>query len=176
MMSCRARGVGLTRVMSCAAADVMSNPADCMPGCMRGASDSRLYGDSGEGKVKELAVTTCSICSIDDCMMLARLFNSTKASWEVLCDRVTVKQFNIDGTCGTYLAVEGSGMDVVDREGKEIGSETQRGICGECRVESSAGGQHREKPPAMIYTITNIIQRPTTSRKIMHHNSKHCPA
>src|SRR5712691_3499230 len=85
MMSFRARGVGLTRVMSCAAADVMSNPADCIPGCMRGASDSRLYGDSGEGKLKELAVTTCSICSIDDCMMLARLFNSTNPSWEILC-------------------------------------------------------------------------------------------
>jgi hypothetical protein len=128
MVSCRARGVGLTRVMSCAAADVMSNPADCMPGCMRGASDSKLYGDSGEGKLKELAVTTCSICSTDDCMMLARLFNSIKASWELLCKRVMVSSLTstvLYGTCGTYLAVEGWGMD---GEGKEIRSETERGI------------------------------------------------
>jgi len=40
------RGAGLTSVMSCAAADVMSKPADCTVGCMRGASDSRLNGDS----------------------------------------------------------------------------------------------------------------------------------
>ena len=77
-------GAGLTSVISCAAADVMSNPADCMAGCMRGASDSKLNGDSGEGKVNELAVTTASICSTDDCIILARVFNSTKASCKTL--------------------------------------------------------------------------------------------
>jgi hypothetical protein len=40
--------------MSCAAADVMSDTADRMSGCMRGASDSRLKVESGEGKVKVL--------------------------------------------------------------------------------------------------------------------------
>ena len=61
-------GTGLTSVMSCAAAEVMSNPADWMAGCMRGASDSKLNCDFGEGKVKELAVTTASISSTDDCI------------------------------------------------------------------------------------------------------------
>jgi hypothetical protein len=66
--------------MSCAAADVMRDPADWMVGCMRGASDSMLNVESGEGKVKELAVTTASICSMEDCIILARAFNSAKAS------------------------------------------------------------------------------------------------
>ena len=77
-------GAGLTRVMSWAAADVMSCPADCMAGCMRGASDSKVKVDSGEGKSNELAVMTASICSTDDCMMFARDFNCTKASCEAL--------------------------------------------------------------------------------------------
>jgi hypothetical protein len=51
-----------------------------MAGCMRGASDSGLNVESGDGKVKELAVVTSSICSIEDCMILARAFNSAKAS------------------------------------------------------------------------------------------------
>jgi len=55
-----------------------------MAGCMRGASDSRLNCDPGEGKVKELVVTTSSICSTDDCMMSASAFNSAKASCETL--------------------------------------------------------------------------------------------
>jgi hypothetical protein len=60
-VSKRVSGAGLTSVMSCAAAEVMSDPADRMAGCMRGASVSRLKVESGEGKVKELAVTAASI-------------------------------------------------------------------------------------------------------------------
>ena len=66
VVSSNVTGVGLTSVISCAAADVMSAPADRMTGCMSGVSDSRLHVDSGEGKVKELAVTTASICSTDN--------------------------------------------------------------------------------------------------------------
>ena len=50
-----------------------------MAGCMRGASVSGLKVESGDGKVKKLAVVTSSICSIEDCMMLARAFNSAMA-------------------------------------------------------------------------------------------------
>jgi hypothetical protein len=96
VISTSVSGAGLTRVMSCAAADVMSAPADWMEGCMRGASDSRLNVESGEGKVKELAETTTSICSTDNCMILARFFNSVKASWDTLQRKVAVKHFNID--------------------------------------------------------------------------------
>ena len=42
-------GAGLTRVMSCAAADVMSAPADAMAGCMRGASVWGVKIESGDG-------------------------------------------------------------------------------------------------------------------------------
>jgi hypothetical protein len=70
--------------MSCAAAEVIDDPADWMAGCMRGASDSKLNGESEEGKLKLLAVTAVSICSTDDCMMLARAFNSANASCETL--------------------------------------------------------------------------------------------
>jgi hypothetical protein len=70
--------------MSCAAAEVISDPADRIAGSMRGASDSRLNGSSGEGKLKELAVTTPSICSTDNCMILARAFNSVSVSCEDL--------------------------------------------------------------------------------------------
>ena len=83
-MSRRVSGVGLTSVMSCPAADVISEPADRIAGCMRGASDSGLKFESGDGKMKELAVTTSSICSIEVCMMLARAFNSAKVSWVTL--------------------------------------------------------------------------------------------
>jgi hypothetical protein len=51
---------------------------------MRGASDSGLNVESGDGKVKELAVVTCSICSIEDCMIFPRAFNSAKASCETV--------------------------------------------------------------------------------------------
>jgi hypothetical protein len=85
-VSTSVRGAGLTSVMSCAAADVICSPADCMAGCMRGASDARLKVDSGEGKLSELAVMAASICSTDDCIMLARLFNSVKASLGALRD------------------------------------------------------------------------------------------
>jgi hypothetical protein len=90
MVSKSVRGAGLTSVMSCAAAEVMSDPADKMAGCMRGASVSRLNVESGEGKVKELAVTVASICSTDDCMILARAFNSAKVSGRVL--QITVSR------------------------------------------------------------------------------------
>jgi hypothetical protein len=74
--------------MSCAAADVINDPADRIAGSMRGASDSRLNGLSGEGKLKELAVTTSSICFTDDCIMLARAFNSANVSRESLQWRI----------------------------------------------------------------------------------------
>jgi|SRR6266702_391259 len=80
-------GAGLTSVMSCAAAEVMSDPADCMLGCMRGASDSRLNGAFDEGKTKALALTTASILSTEDCMMLARVLSSAKTSWDILSSR-----------------------------------------------------------------------------------------
>lgn len=84
MVSMSVTGAGLTSVMSCDAAEVMSDPADWIAGCMRGASDSRPNVESGEGKEKELAETTASICSTDDCMMLTRAFNSAKVSGSVL--------------------------------------------------------------------------------------------
>ena len=70
--------------MSCAAAEVISDPADRMAGCMRGASDSGSKGESGDGKLRELEVTTPSICSTDDCMILASAFSSANASGEAL--------------------------------------------------------------------------------------------
>ena len=70
--------------MSCAAAELMSVPADWMSGCIRGASDSRLKVESGEGKVRLLVDKSASICSIEDCMMLARAFNWAKASRDAL--------------------------------------------------------------------------------------------
>jgi hypothetical protein len=54
----------------------MSDPADKMAGCMRGASVSRQV-ESEEGKVMELAVTAASICSTDDCMILASSFGES---------------------------------------------------------------------------------------------------
>jgi hypothetical protein len=84
MRSRSVRGAGRTSVMSCAAAEVINDPADWMAGCMRGTSDSGLNGESGEGKLKEFAVTAASICSTDDCMMLARAFISANASCESL--------------------------------------------------------------------------------------------
>ena len=66
----------------------MSEPADRMAGCMRGASDSGLKVESGDGKVKELAAVTSSICSIEDCMMFARAFNSAIAFCGALPRRV----------------------------------------------------------------------------------------
>src|SRR5260221_13162813 len=97
--------------MICAAADVMSNPGDCMAGCMRGASDSRVNCDPGEGKVNELVVTTASICSTDDCIMSASAFNSAKASCEALQRRRLSTSSNRRHMWDqTYLAVEGSLM------------------------------------------------------------------
>ena len=113
--------------MSWAAADVMSSPADCMAGCMRGASDSKVKVDSGEGKLNELAVMTASICSTDDCMMLARVFNSAKASCEVL-KRALSNTFSIDGILVTYLAVEGWMVDFVGGEDKGVRPETDEDI------------------------------------------------
>ena len=79
---------GLTSVKSCPAADAISEPADWMAGCMRGASVSGLKVESGDGKVKEFSVVTSSICSIEDCMMFARAFNSAIASCGTLPRRV----------------------------------------------------------------------------------------
>ena len=44
MTSETTNGAGPTRVISCATAEVISDPADWMLGCMRGASDSMLNG------------------------------------------------------------------------------------------------------------------------------------
>ena len=65
-ISRRVTWAGLASDISCAAADVMSDPADWMSGCMRGASDLRLKVESGEGKVRELVDKSASICSIED--------------------------------------------------------------------------------------------------------------
>src|SRR5258708_16748738 len=104
MTSKSVSGAGLTSVMSCAAADVMSDPADRIDGCMRGASVSRLKVESGEGYVKELAVTVASICSTDDCMMLTRAFNSAKASGSALSKRTQLVIPIIKRTCEAYPA------------------------------------------------------------------------
>ena len=73
-----------------------------MAGCMRGASESRLNCDSGEGKVKELVVTTALICSTDDCIMSASAVNSTKASCGILQRKIlSTSSLQIDGTYGT---------------------------------------------------------------------------
>jgi len=77
-------GAGLTSVMSWVAAEVMSDPTDRLAGCMRGASVSKLNVESGEVKVKQLAITAPSICSVDACMILAKAFNSAKASGRAL--------------------------------------------------------------------------------------------
>ena len=82
-------GAGLTSVMSCAAAEVIRDPADWIAGCMRGASDSRLNVESGDGKVNELAVMTSSICWIEDCMILARAFNSERGSPDTLIKKLS---------------------------------------------------------------------------------------
>ena len=55
---------------------------------MRGASDSGLKVESGDGKTKELAAVTSLICSIEDCMMLARASNSAIAFRGALPRRV----------------------------------------------------------------------------------------
>ena len=72
---------------------------------MRGASDSGLKVKSGDGKVKNLAVVTSSICSIEDCMMFASAFNSAMASCGTLPGRVkhltSVVQYLHDIPCST---------------------------------------------------------------------------
>ena len=98
------RGAGLTSAVSCAAADAMSDPADAMAGCMRGASVSRLKIESGDGYVKELVVTVASICSTDEFMMLARAFNSAKASGSALQKRALLVTPRIKSMCNTYPA------------------------------------------------------------------------
>jgi hypothetical protein len=66
---------GLIGVMNCAAVDVTSVPANCTAGCMAGFLRLKakwpLWRGKGEG-----------IGSDDDCMILARVFNSLKASCE----------------------------------------------------------------------------------------------
>jgi len=112
-------GAGLTRVASCAAADVISELAEWMSGCMRGASDSKVNDEPAEGRTKELAVTTASICSIDDCMMLARAFNSSNASCDPLQKGTLSNTPNINRTCGTHLVI------VAGFEDKGAGSEVE---------------------------------------------------
>jgi hypothetical protein len=132
-------GAGLTSVMSCAAAEVISSPADCMAGCMRDASDSRLKVDSGEGKLNELAVMSASICWIDDCIMLARFFNSAKASCEALGRRALSNTLNVDNILVTYLAVEGWMEGIADCEEKGVGSETDKDIVDDQKSSSTEG-------------------------------------
>jgi hypothetical protein len=97
-----------------------------MAGCMRDASDSRLKVDFGEGKLNGLAVMSASICWIDDCIMLARSFNSAKASCEAL-RRALSNTLSVDNILGTYLAVEGWMEGIADCE-KGVGSETDKDI------------------------------------------------
>jgi len=58
-------GAGLTSVTSCATEGVISELAEWISGCMRGATDSKVNDEPEKGRTKELAVTTASICSID---------------------------------------------------------------------------------------------------------------
>ena len=131
VVSISVSGAGLTSIVSWAAADVMSSPADCMAGCMRGASDSKVKVDSGEGKLNELAVMTASICSTDDCIMLARVFNSTKASCEALRRGASSNTFSIDGVLVTYLAVEGWMVDFAGCGDKGVRPEIDKDIVDE---------------------------------------------
>jgi hypothetical protein len=78
-----------------------------MAGCIHRASDLGLKIDSKEGKLNELAVMLASICWIGDCIMLARFFNSAKASCEALRRRALSNTFSIDNILVTYLTVEG---------------------------------------------------------------------
>ena len=119
--------------MSCAAAEVIISPVDCMARCMRGASDSRLKVDSGEGKLSDLAVMSASICWIEDCIMLARFFNSAKASCEALRRRALSNTSSIDIILVTYLAVEGWMVDIAECEDNGVGSETDKDIVGDER-------------------------------------------
>ena len=111
----------------------MINPADCMAGCMRGASDSRLNGDSGDGKRSEWVVTTVSICSIDDCIMLARVFNSAKESCEALQRRALSDTSTSTGAYWTYLALECWAVDVAGCEDMGAGSEMEKDTVGDER-------------------------------------------
>ena len=85
-------GAGLTSDVSCAVADVMTDPAESIEGCMRGVSDSRVNVEFGEGNVKELALTSASICSTDVSMILARAFISATVS----CGTLSGGYFIID--------------------------------------------------------------------------------
>lgn len=70
---------------------------------MCGASDSGLNVESEDGKIKELADTTASICSIEDWMMLPRAFNSAKPSSEIFSlVEGHCQILDIDRTCETY--------------------------------------------------------------------------
>jgi hypothetical protein len=89
---------GLTSVKSCPAADAISEPADRMAGCMRGASDSGLNVESGGGKTKQLTAVTSLICSIEDCMMLARASNSAIAFCGALPKRCQTLDIDVKST------------------------------------------------------------------------------
>lgn len=73
--------------------------------------------------MKELAETTASICSTDDCMMLTRAFNSAKTSRDALKRRMLLDTltWNIvwDTPCGRIL---GGGW-VRDRVGHIVDAE-----------------------------------------------------
>lgn len=82
---------------------------------------------------------TASICSTDDCIMLARVFNSAKASCETLRRRALSNTSTPTVTCGTYLAVEGWAVDVAGCEEKGVGSDTEKGISNDERRAALKG-------------------------------------
>ena len=59
--------------------------------------------------------------------MLARVFNSAKASCDALRRGGTVKHFNTDDEYVTYFAIEGWG-DIADCEDKDVRSEREKDI------------------------------------------------
>ena len=62
-----------------------------------------------------------------------------------------VRHFNIDGTCGTYFAVEDWSVDVADRGSEDtgIGSETREDIMGDER--KVALGRQVDNSPIVDY-------------------------
>jgi hypothetical protein len=121
-------GAGLTSVMSCPAAEVMSDPAARMSGFMRGSSDSRVNFESGEGIMRELAVTAASICSTDDWMMLARAFKSAKTFGDTL-SRSILSDSPSSAVHVRYTLRQDSGRWVLKRDPKR--GETLRMVRGE---------------------------------------------
>ena len=98
-----------------------------MSGCIRGDSDSGLNGVFDEGRAEALAVRTPSILSTEDFMILARVFISSKTSWDLSSTGQPrqVSQCRQHGTFETYPETEVQ-IAIVDCESRGLGSEAGR--------------------------------------------------